>query len=90
MQALYAQSSISAGMKGASKAMEAMNKVEWFIICFDYISCPWPDTWYIAAVGFILVLDTCYNRKTIFGYLSPKKIENKAFVLRKVLGIGAF
>jgi len=28
MQALYAQSSISAGMKGASKAMEAMNKVD--------------------------------------------------------------
>jgi hypothetical protein len=37
MQALHAQSSVAVGMKGASKAMEAMNKVTWFIVCLDYI-----------------------------------------------------
>jgi len=29
IQAMYAGTSISAGMKGASKAMAAMNKVRW-------------------------------------------------------------
>jgi hypothetical protein len=37
MQALHAQSSVAVGMKGASKAMEAMNKVTWFIVCLNYI-----------------------------------------------------
>lgn len=35
MQAQYAQSSVSVGLKGASKAMEAMNKVAWFITCLN-------------------------------------------------------
>lgn len=34
MQAMYAQSSVSVGMKGASKAMAAMNKVAWFVLYF--------------------------------------------------------
>ena len=35
VQAMHAQSSVSVGMKGASKAMAAMNKVA-FSVVFDY------------------------------------------------------
>ena len=37
---MYAQSSVAVGMKGATKAMAAMNKVACFILYFNCISCP--------------------------------------------------
>lgn len=38
MQAMHAHSSVAVGMKGASKAMGAMNKVSLSILYFKYIS----------------------------------------------------
>lgn len=41
MQAMHAHSSVAAGMKGATKAMAAINKVAHSVLYFKYIPCPY-------------------------------------------------
>jgi len=40
VQAMHAHSSVAVGMKGATKAMAAMNKVAHLVGYFTNISCP--------------------------------------------------
>jgi hypothetical protein len=40
VQAMHAHSSVAVGMKGATKAMAAMNKVAYSVLHSKYISCP--------------------------------------------------
>lgn len=54
MQALHAHSSVAVGMKGATKAMGAMNKVACWISRFKYILCAYIINLIFILFGFIL------------------------------------